>query len=156
MMKSSFHVFLILLISCFISCKAQKDVQEANADQQSKITLVDQDDYSGFVDYDTMVIRDFKSLAKFYAQVNKTRKPGLPIPKIDFSTETVLVVCAGEQKGTLSAELNVIEENNADLIIGVSMRRSQDANSVTSTVISHPFYLYKIPSAGKQIVFQNH
>nr|WP_299342968.1 hypothetical protein [Allomuricauda sp.] len=153
-MKRDLHLYMVLLMLCLVSCKAQKETQEPSADEQSKIVLVDQDEYSGFAEYNTMVIRDFKSLAKFYAEVNKTRKPGLPIPKIDFSQEMVLVICAGEQKGPQSAELSVLEENNADLVVGVSMKPNQDPNTLTSTVISHPFYLYKIPSVDKEVVFQ--
>lgn len=153
-MKIGLHVYLILLVLSLVSCKAQKESQEPQSVQESKFTLVDQDDYSGFFEYDTMVIRDSKSLASFYAQVNKTRKPGLPIPEIDFSKETVLVVCAGEQKGSLSSELSVLEENEVNMVIGVSIKENQDSDKVTSTVISYPFYLYKFPSSNKKVVFQ--
>ncbi|TAI48553.1 hypothetical protein [Flagellimonas allohymeniacidonis] len=124
------------------------------AEQQSEITLVDHDGFSGFFEYETMVVRDSKSLAKFYAQVNKTRKPGLPVPQIDFSKETVIIVCSGEQKGEMETKLMYKEETDNELVINVEMQKPEKGSATGNSVVSYPFYLYKIPHTSKSVVIQ--
>lgn len=124
------------------------------ANQQNEITLVDHDGFSGFFEYETMVVRDAKSLAKFYTQVNKTRKPGLPVPYIDFSKETAIIVCSGEQKGEMETKLTYKEETENELVISVEMLKPVKPTTTGDSVVSYPFYLYKIPRTSKSVVIQ--
>ncbi|MER3373045.1 MAG: protease complex subunit PrcB family protein [Allomuricauda sp.] len=142
---------LLLLTFCLFSCKAQKELA---GEKMEDLELVVQDGYSGIMEYETMVIQDTKSLNKFYSQVNKTRKPGLPVPMVDFSREMVIVVCLGEQQGEKQPMLSKINETEDELTIAVELSDPEKTDTAQNQAISYPFYLYKIPLSSKTIGFQ--
>ncbi len=137
-----------------LSCKAQKEGQSISGEEMKDLVLIAQDHYSGILEYDTQVIKDAKSLHKFYAQINKTRKPGLPVPVIDFSKETVIVICMGQQKGEIEPKLSKTEESESNIIIAVELLKNNDFKKDVNASIFHSFYVYKIPNTSKKIDFQ--
>lgn len=142
---------LVLLTFCLFSCKAQKELA---GEKMKDLELVVQDGYSGIMEYETMVIQDTKSLNKFYSQVNKTRKPGLPVPMVDFSREMVIVVCLGEQKGERMPLLSKINETEEELTLAVELTDPEKTDTTQNQAISYPFFLYKMPLSPKAIGFQ--
>ncbi|MCR9265820.1 MAG: hypothetical protein NXH86_16830 [Flavobacteriaceae bacterium] len=142
------YALSLLMLIGLLSCKAQSLYGEKMED----LVLVAHDGYSGISEYETMVIQDTKSLNKFYAQINKTRKPGLPVPSIDFSTETVLVVCLGELQGEKEPMLSRIQQTEDELLVAIEL--SNPAKEEGFQAVSHPFYLYKMPRTPKEIHFQ--
>jgi len=138
-----------LLLICLLSCKAQSLYGEKMED----LILIAQDGYSGISEYETSVIKDKKSLNKFYAQINKTRKPGLPAPTVDFSKEMLLVVCLGEIQGQRDPMLSQIEQTDDVLSIAVELSTIKKSTE-NSQVISYPFYVYKMPLVSKEISFK--
>ena len=92
-------LILFFVIVSLVSCKAQNTIPKQSPQQDADIELIDQDGYSGILEYETIVIKDAKSLNKFYSKINRTRKPGLPVPMVDFSKNMIVVVCMGKQKG---------------------------------------------------------
>lgn len=142
--------FLLLSFVCLLSCKAQKQL----GDEIEGLVLVEQDGYSGIETFEAKVIRDTKSLNKFYSQVNKTRKPGLPVPMVNFSQEMVLVVCLGEQQGEQAVLLSKSGETENELFIAVQLSDVNNGGSASAQAISFPFYLYKMPLTEKTITFQ--
>ncbi len=138
--------FLFLTWVCLLSCNAQKNLGK----EIEGLVLLEQDGYSGVDAFETMEIRDTKSLNRFYSQINKTRKPGLPVPMIDFSKEMVLLVCLGEQQGQQSVQLYKTKETDAEIFVGVTLEAKGKDPLATQT----PFYLYKMPLTDKTIVFQ--
>ena len=155
-MKSiTLQVYFIILLTQ-ISCKSQnQSVVQDDFQNDSRITLIDTDDYSGIYEAETTVIRDMKSLSKFYAQVNKTRKPGLPVPTIDFSKYTVLAICAGEQKPDTEMVASIADENENKLLVNLKSKKNAKNDDVAITVITHPFYLYQIPFTEKTVEFKH-
>ncbi|MEM8847976.1 MAG: hypothetical protein AAGD17_12810 [Bacteroidota bacterium] len=149
------QVYFIILLTQ-VSCKSQnQSVVKDDFQNDSKITLIDTNDYSGIYEAETTVIRDMKSLSKFYAQVNKMRKPGLPVPTIDFSKYTVLAICAGEQKPDTKMVASIADENENTLLINLRSQKNTESGDVTITVITHPFYLYQIPFTEKTVEFKH-
>lgn len=142
--------FLFLSFICLLSCKAQKQL----GDEIEGLVLLEQDGYSGIETFETKVIRDTKSLNKFYSQVNKTRKPGLPVPMVDFSQEMVLVVCLDEQQGEQAVFLSKTKETETEISITVQLSDVNNGESANAQAISYPFYLYKMPLTEKTITFQ--
>ncbi len=134
------------------SCKTQETVAtEVERQSDPNIVLVDSDEYSGIYESTTMVIEDAKSLNAFYAKINRTRKPGLPVPQIDFSKNTALVVCAGERKPNSKMVLSYGDENDNTLIINAESYYPNVKEDVQITVITNPFYLYTIPLSKKSV-----
>ncbi|WP_276166267.1 hypothetical protein [Zobellia alginiliquefaciens] len=142
--------FSVLLV--FLSCKGQE--KSAGNGEESmdndRLQLVESDDYSGSDTEEFLVISDIKTLQKFYLTVNKTRKPGLPIPEIDFTKELLVVYCAGKQQDSSRPKVFIENETSENLILGVEKKESEKIN----TAITTPFSVYKLPLTGKKIILQ--
>src|SRR5690606_16214245 len=114
------------------------------------LVLLEEVGYSGMEEYRAEVIRDAKSLGKVYAQINKTRKPGLPVPIVDFSKEMVIMVGLGNQNGD-KVILSKAGENDDEIIINVQIMGADDA--VRQQPIPQTVYLYKLPITEKTVHF---
>lgn len=138
--------FLFLTCICLLSCNAQKNLGGEIED----LVLVEQDGYSGVEVFEVREIRETKSLNRFYSQINKIRKPGLPVPTVDFSKEMVLLVCLGVQQGKPSVQLSKIKETDTEIFIEVVLEAKSQEPLATQT----PFYLFKMPLTDKTVIFQ--
>lgn len=145
---------LIILSIILTNCNAHKkssDLVGIKNDQNSKtgLTLIVKDFYSNIETPETLLITDSKRLQKFYSRINRTRKPGLPLPNIDFSTEMVLVRCSGIIEDGAMPSLYIVEETDTTIVIGI-----QETDKVSSSsAITTPFSLYKMPLTDKVVVF---
>ena len=147
----------LLLFLCLlgISCSGQKGVPKNNAEsslQNSKeFQLLLTDNYSGVEKSEFQVVRDSKTLKNFFLQINKTRKPGLPIPEVDFSKELLLIYCAGTTVGVGGVELSVVEGPHN---IVVAPKKQTPSKKKVANVTTTPFSIYKMPLTLKEISFQ--
>jgi hypothetical protein len=95
-------------------------------------------------------------LESFYSQINRTRKPGLPVPEVDFEREMVLLVILGEQAGEKTVTLSTIEETALEVTliveIGEDPAAYQDSGPGARPILQ-PFYLYKMPLIDKRVNF---
>lgn len=146
--------FFLITITCLLSCKAQKEGHSPVGEKIENMVLADHDSFSNIETYETRVIKDEKSLRKFYSEINKTRKPGLPVPLVDFSREMVLLVCLGEQKGMSRPVLSKLKETDNEIIVAVETVKEQQQGEITVQPVYFPFYLYKTPLVDKTITFQ--
>ena len=146
----------LLIFAIILSCNGQKKAaMKDNSGMNEggeKLTLLLQDNYSGTDVAETLVIRDIKALKRFYSKINRTRKPGLPVPEVDFTKEMILIHCIGEQTNGKQATLFVEEENDSEVIISASIEKSK--KSVTSSALISPFSVYKMPLTQKEITFK--
>ena len=135
----------------FLSCKGQKKVIE-NTHQSSdgRLVLLVQDAFFPTDSLETHVIKDAKTLNAFFRTVNKTRKPGLPVPLVDFGDEMVLVACMGEMEGDVEPKLEILEENQKQLDIGIEIDKKPSAASLNT----YPFCVYRMPKTEKSIYFK--
>lgn len=148
----------LFIFAIILSCNGQKkaamnDKNDMNVGNE-KLTLLLQDNYSGSDVAETLVIRDVKALKSFYSKINRTRKPGLPIPEVDFTKEVILVHCSGEQTNGKHALLSVTAENEKQVIVRTSVDKSEKS-SAFSALIS-PFSVYKMLLTSKEIIFKAH
>ncbi|WP_350288819.1 hypothetical protein [uncultured Croceitalea sp.] len=142
---------LMAIVILTSSCKNQKGLVVTDESQDNSLTLLVQDGYFFTDSIETSVVRDEKTLKSFFARVNRTRKPGLPVPKINFEEEMVLVVCMGEQKTTAMPYLKLIESDNQKIKVGIAV---QNETETENTVVSYPFCVYKMPSSESEIIFK--
>ena len=143
-------LFLLLVIA---TCNGQKKMtdnatQEENQEPEAGLKWVASDSYSGTDQAETLIIKDAKGLQKFYSQVNRSRKPGLPVPEIDFSKEMVIVRCSGKTDNGTLPHLYVREETEGELVLGI---RNTD-KKYDSSAITTPFSVYRMPVTEKEIV----
>ncbi|MCM4150968.1 hypothetical protein DHD05_05130 [Arenibacter sp. N53] len=149
---------LLLLIICLLgtACVGQKTVPSSvdnSSERDSReLQLVMEDNYSGVEQPEFQVVRDPKALKNLFLQINKTRKPGLPIPEIDFSEELLLVYCSGTELGVGRLEMVVVEESLGNITMGLKERISSKKESLNAATT--PIYIYKMPVTQKEISFQ--
>ena len=146
----------LFIFAIILSCNGQKktamkDKNDMEAGKE-KLTLLLQDNYSGMDVAETLVIKDVKALKSFYSKINRTRKPGIPVPEVDFTKEMILIHCSGEQMDGKQVKLSVEEENDLEVIIRTSVKKTQ--KSGTSLALISPFSVYKMPLTQKEVTFK--
>ncbi|NAS12354.1 hypothetical protein [Poritiphilus flavus] len=143
-------VFVILIL--ILGCKSQKEgvnTNEAQTAVENNLTYVLSDSYGGTEVPELMIIREAGKLKRFFLEINKTRKPGLPIPKVDFSREMVVIYCGGEVSGSRIPALQTKSENPEKLVLSVATEKTE--NQESSTAITYPFILYTLPLTDREI-----
>lgn len=129
----------------FNSCKGG-GFHEAKSSQINEMELIVSENYSGFEEEQFIAIRNQDSLLLFYGKINRTRKPGLVPPTIDFRKEMLLVWCGGEQfTGPMKLELS----SNGDNLFVKKIRAN--ATRKREQPIVSPFVIYKLPLSSKNI-----
>lgn len=148
-MKLLFGLGILFL---FCSCKGQKKTTSKNeAESDTPLILIASDDHSNAQVSETLVITDYKALQAFYSKINSTRKPGLPLPKIDFTKEMLVVSCSGERSGATQPTLEMLEETDTKVVIASKYEATEKK---VSSAITSPFSIYKMPLTEKQIIFE--
>lgn len=139
--------YVIALVVLFtFSCKSQKQNKEID----EKLTLLVQDGYFPVENPETQIIKDEKSLKAFFSKVNQTRKPGLPVPKVNFETHSVLVACMGVVNTSTLPIMYLENETTEEITISIQMRNENKELSVQS----YPFCVYSIVDEGKKLTLQ--
>ncbi len=149
---SSIYITTLILL---LSCNGPKKTLGKNlegTDLKEELTLLLHDDYSGLSTETTLIISTAKELHQFFLKVNRTRKPGLPIPIIDFSKETVLIYCAGEKGRQILPKLSIADVTEEEIVITSNLEEKPKKTASNATI--SPFSIYKIPSTQKKIIFQ--
>jgi hypothetical protein len=111
--------------------------------------LILKDNYSGAVAEEVLLIKDQKSLRQFFATINRTRKPGFPIPEIDFQKDMLLVWCEGETTAP-TLGLNLEKETSETYFFGKLHPKKKAKN----TAIISPFLAYKLPLSDKKVIVE--
>ncbi len=144
-------VVFMVLFSCNGQKKAAGDGGKGADEVPKTLTLLLRDNYSGLDTVATLVIKDKKAFQKFFSRVNKTRKPGLQVPEVDFSKEMVLIHCSGYGPIGEQDSLFVANENELELQLKSMVVKREKQH--TSAVKVSPFSVYKLPLTTKRIVF---
>lgn len=144
-------IIFTLLLS--LACKSQKNISDKSESKVSEpegLTMILSDNYGGPEVEELRVIRTQGELKKFFSGINKTRKPGIPVPEIDFSKEMVIVYCAGETTNTETPELLTKDEGEFRIVLTPEIKKSLDYPSSSAYLL--PFALYTLPITEKDIV----
>jgi len=145
--------FFLMVLVTLSSCRAQKEIKPMGQEIDG-LELIEHQEMGPFLSFDTQVVRDVKSLRKIYTEINKTRKPGLPVPDVDFSKDMVVLVCLGEQKTQRNLLLSVLKETDDETVIAVESKEVKSAKTELSGSTTYPFYLYKLPIIDTSVSFQ--
>jgi len=147
--------FLVLVLTVFTACNGQKKVSGENTGQKSDLkaetsmTLLLQDYYSGSETPETLVIKDVKALKAFFSKINRTRKPGLPVPEVDFSKHMVIIYCGGLRNDGGFPKLSLTAETDNQLVFKPTYPTVKDKSKFTAA--TSPFCVYKMPFTDKAI-----
>lgn len=141
-MKAAYLIVFLL----FISCKSQKHYR----DTDDRLVLLVQDGYFQVDNPETLIIKDAKSLRAFFSKVNQTRKPGIPVPEVDFKTQNVLVACMGVMETSYLPTMYLKNESPKEMLVSVRFKNE----SGKSGIKSFPFCVYAISHEGKKITLE--
>ena len=142
----------LLIIILTLGCKSKQDGLQKSGRTESvseELTLVLSDNYGGAEQQEIQVIRTKGALKSFFTELNKTRKPGIPVPKIDFTKEMVVIYCSGKTSNAEIPGLYMVSESDDKLTLGVKKQNNQES---TSSAILVPFGLYKMALTDKEVV----
>lgn len=142
-------LILFTALITMAGCKAQQPMGE----EIDGLVLLERDAYGPGEEFEARAIRDQKQLAHFYSLVNRTRKPGLPLPEIDFERELVLLIQLGTRQGEKTLLVSQIGETDLERTLAVEILDPPDGEN-PSRAIQRPFYLYKIPYTDKTLLFE--
>ncbi|MGS2760745.1 protease complex subunit PrcB family protein [Sinomicrobium sp. M5D2P9] len=151
------NVLLIGVIILFCACMGAKQdgkAQSGDTGEKSldyKILL--EDSYGGTDTAENRVITSQEELEKVYGIINRTRRPGIEVPKVDFTKSMVVAMFMGQRSsGGNRVEIEKIEE--AGGAVQVYVRNIQPAEGdMTSMAITNPFIFAELPRSDKQVVF---
>ncbi len=145
----------VVILAVMFSCKSQKKQimdEESDAQALSEITMLMTDNYGGTENEELQVIRSKGELDKFFIKVNRTRKPGIKPPSIDFTKNTVLIYCPGKTTQKPSMKLQTTKKDEQRIII--SPDKTEVTDNQQSTAVITPFGLYILPLTDKEISLQ--
>lgn len=151
-------LFLVIISLVLVSCNGQKKAIIESDESNSKIietnnlVLLLQEPDSSFDTEETMIIKDAKRLKSFYSKINMTRKPGIPIPDIDFSKEMIVIQCSGAVNQDGLPVLLISKETDVEIILSSDFQKN--ASEETSIAVANPFCIYKMPLTEKNIVIE--
>ena len=148
--------YIVVLIALF-SCKSQKNGSEgqlSELEREHPVSLIVSDLYGGTEVPEIQVIRKEADLKAFYTKLNRTRKPGLPVPDIDFEKEMVVIYCTGKTTNPLVPELIPVERTDEQLVLAEKSDKKYLKDSENSAKLL-PFGLYKMPITEKEIVLNS-
>lgn len=145
------YKFLIFLFFFFIvqlnSCKSSVTNELQNSNETSMQNILNEN-YSGFEEEDYFLIRDQEALNTFYGKINRTRKPGLVPPVVDF-TQNMLLVWCGDSKTSNFVDLE-INESDDSLIVHKLESKAKKQNKL----IVSPFSIYNLRLSSKSLKVQ--
>lgn len=144
---------IISIIAIVTSCKSKKDISEATAVEipQDTLELVASDMYGGAEEEVFQIIRNEGELKKFYRQVNMTRKPGLPVPEIDFSAHTAVLYCSGSTNSMSMPQFFITSQSDTQIVVEKSNSTKSDNTTSVSAKLT-PFGLYLLPFSDKEVI----
>ena len=155
--KTSRALSFLMVLTIIIACNGQKMTVAKQTSQNDKhMVLVDQNEYSGADSTETMVITNAKTLKSFYSRINRTRKPGLPVPEIDFSKNIVVVVCSANENFAGEEKLTIMSETDSEMVLGMKkqVKHLKDKSSVRPKKQVSPFFVYTMPLTDKKVSFE--
>lgn len=146
------YICLLSLVVLF-SCKGIESSSEKEGDNIAFQTLITASQ-SNIEKPQQTIISSQKQLQQVFSEINKTRKPGIPIPEINFNDEVVVFINMGQSStGGYSVEVESIKKINDEIVVFVG-GDSPEPNDNVTMVITTPFTMVKLNKQKLPIVFK--
>ena len=141
-MSKSISIVLVFTLIFLTSCKGQSLNVTSNF---TDMELILQDNYGGSEEEELLVIKNQQMLNDYFGILNRTRKPGFPIPKVDFSKKIIVIWSPGENNS--DSNLKIKSSNSDSLLLQKIIVKKDGA----TTAITRPVYVYKLPNENETI-----
>lgn len=151
----SYLVVLLLLLSCGAAKPGKESVmKDGNNKGQADFEVLIESQIGGFQTPQIRVAKEPVGVQEIYAQINKTRKPGFEIPKVDFTKEAIVGIFMGEKNtGGFNVTVEKIKEDKDKVTVYVK-ETEPEASDMVTMVITQPFCVVKLKNYGKAIHFE--
>ncbi len=168
-------IYTVLLpISIFFSCNSTKEAASSDISPNGKLeienpmldkteeqassqefTILLQEAYGGLEKSEQRVITSEMDLQEVYNIINRFRRPGIPVPKVDFQNNIVVALFMGEKaSGGFSTEVNSVSMEKESMVVHIKENNPKSTDNVTMA-ICQPFSFVLIPKSedGRTVVF---
>lgn len=135
------YLKLLLFCSVILACKSQNTATMASQNQPGYEILI-QDSHSNIEQAVLREIRNREELAQLMNQINSTRKPGFPLPEVDFNQHRVGFANLGQKNtGGYSVTIDRVEEGPTQTRVFL---KTTKPGMMATSVITTPFVLFRI------------
>lgn len=144
--KTIFCVFLL------VGCTGKKTI--SNESVQISFEKITSQSHGGTIVEKFILVRSNEELKQIFTQVNIARKPGIPMPTINFNNESVIVLFMGQHTSggySISMESVRYKKNHEAL---VSFKKTIPSG-MSTMAITQPFSIYKLNKKLKKVTFIN-
>lgn len=135
---------LIVLLGVFVSfsCACKKNTEESITTDVAYEVIYSANEHTLDVE-ELRLINSEEELYKAYAEINKTRMPGLEIPEIDFSEETLMML---RYKITEEGynDVNIESIKGKEKSLRVNLKQTLDTNKLNDIIHKYPFFILKL------------
>ncbi len=150
MIKPVFKFNVILCFLILINCSGKKDL----VNDKTEITFdkITSQSHGGNLEENFIFVKSNDALKKIFAQLNIARKPGIPLPMIDFNKESVIVLFMGQQNsGGYTILLESAKYNNTG-ILQLFVKETKPSG-MSTMAITQPYSIYKIHKPLEKVNF---
>lgn len=143
----------LLFCACVGAKQDSKTLNDNSGENPMDYKILLEDSYGGTDTAENRVITTQEDLEKVYGIINRTRRPGIEVPKVDFTKNMVVAVFMGQlSSGGNRVEIEKIEETGD--AVQVYVREIQPGGGdMTSMAITNPFIFVEFPHSDKEVVF---
>lgn len=135
------YLKLLLFCSVILACKSQNTSTMASENQPGYEILI-QDSHSNIEQAVLKEIQNREELAQLMNQINSTRKPGFPMPEVDFTQQRIGFANLGQKNtGGYSVTIDRVEEKPTQTHVFL---RTTKPGMMATSVITTPFVLFRI------------
>ena len=146
-MYKNFIFFILILLVQLNACKSTVSSSLQNSNEMGMQNILNEN-YSGFEEEKYFLIRNQEDLNTFYGKINRTRKPGLVPPVVDF-TQNMLLVWCGDSKASNFVDLEINESDDSLIVHKLKPKTKKQNNLIVS-----PFSIYKLRLSSKSLKIQ--
>ena len=145
---------IVASLSCclMLSC-TPKNGKQLEKGEKMNFTSLTKGQYSGIAEKSDKIVTDMKTWTKLWAKMHELVEPKPPLPKVDFSKNTVLTVFMGTKNtGGYDISIHTIREMKDRIQVEVEEIVPRSSGIVTMA-LTQPFHVVKIAKSKKKIEF---
>lgn len=139
-MKKIFLISSFIFISIVVTSCA---TQNKNLKKEVQLDLIESHSQGGFKTEQYNIVTNPIELQSLYTQLNLSRKPGLPLPNVDFNNESLIAIFMGQKmSGGFSIKIDSIKRINKTRV-EIKLKET-NPKDMASMAITSPFVIYKV------------
>jgi len=156
-----FAYLIIALLFMNASCKSkqkttEKDqiitIESPEKAENTPFKMLLEGSHSNIQKREYTIIKNSLELGRIFGTINSTRRPGFPIPEIDFSKNVVVGLFMGSKgSGGHSIAIDHVDYNEAETVVYYIEKHP---SGMATSVMTQPFYLAKISKTANPIRFE--